>query len=169
MRVLIINLVISLIFTPRLGFCIETKHIYSTWETIDADKLASLWFILKFKDPEAVIKFYPKGTLEMRGVQVDTPLSKFRRTQRLTAYESLIKAYNVSDPSLIYIGKLIHDIEINIWRDKTLPETPGFELILKGIILSNKDPQKCLSKAIVILDALYEGLKFRNSRNGRSR
>ena len=150
------------------GLCAEKQHVYSTWETMDFDKLVSLWFIIRFRDPEAIFQFYPKGSLKMAGTEIDTPLSRFRRTQRLTAYETMLKVYKVSDPRLLYIGRLVHDIEINIWQRKALPETQGIDLVFTGIILTTStNPQKCLTDSLVVLDALYEGLKARHWENGR--
>ena len=138
----------------------EKQHIYSTWETMEMDKIASLWLIKRFVDPKATFKFYPKGATEMEGIQVDTPLSQFRRTQNLAAYESLMKAHKITDSSLLYIGQLVRDVELNIWGKKALSESQGIDLVLKGIILdSGGNPQKCIEKGFLVLDALYKALE----------
>jgi len=153
-------LLVFMMCLPASGLPGEKQQIYSTWETMEMDKIASLWLIKRFVDPKATFKFYPKGATEMEGIQVDTPLSQFRRTQNLAAYESLMKAHKITDSSLLYIGQLVRDVELNIWGKKALSESQGIDLVLKGIILdSGGNPQKCIEKGFLVLDALYKALE----------
>jgi hypothetical protein len=137
----------------------QTKpQVYSTWETMEMDRLASLWLIKKFIDPGAMIRIYPQGTMDMEGIQVDTPTSNFRRTQQVTAYESLLQAHTITDPALVYIGQLVRDVEINIWGAKKLPESQGVNLVFKGIFLSSKEPKESMEKGFIVMDGLYKTL-----------
>lgn len=147
---------------PSLAFSAEKQHVYSSWETMEMDKIASLWLIKRFVDPKASFRFYPKSAMNMEGIQIDTPLSEFRRTQNLTTYESLLRAHKLTEASLLYIGQLVRDIEINIWGKKAIPESQGLDLIVKGVIAeSNGNPQKCLERGFVVMDSLYKALEIR--------
>jgi len=156
----ILLLLVFMICLPMKALAIEKQHIYSTWETMEIDKIASLWLIKKFIDTKAAFKFYPKGTMEMAGTQVDTPLSEFRRTQNSTTYESLLRKNKFSDPSLLYIGQLVRDMEINIWGKKLVPESHGIDIVMKGIIIdSGGNPHKCIEKGFIVLDVIYKALE----------
>lgn len=137
----------------------DETHLYSTWDTMELDKVASLWLIKRFIDPDAAFKFYPRGTMEMKGVQIDTPLSRFRRTQNATVFECLLREHRLTNASLVYLGRLVRDVEINIWGKKALPESQGVDAIVQGIILSGGDPQECASKEFLVFDALYRALE----------
>jgi hypothetical protein len=133
-------------------------QVYSSWDTMEMDKVASLWLIKKFVDPAATFRFYPQGAMEMEGVQVDTPTSQFRRTQLATAYESLLKAHGLNDPALLQIGQIVRDVELNIWGQKKLQETQGIDLVLKGIFLIGANPQDSMEKGFMVMEALYKAL-----------
>ena len=91
---------------------------FSTWKGFEVDKCASIWLIKRFIDKNAKIKFFPKGNLITEGIPFDVPEAKLRRYHNMSTFESILKYYNLKDPKLIYIGKIIHDIEVNIWEKK---------------------------------------------------
>jgi hypothetical protein len=160
MKKLVFLMIVFMLVPSITALSGEQQHLYS-WDIMEMDRIASIWLIKRFVDPKATFRFYPRDTMQMDGIQIDTPLSKFRRTHRMTAYETLLKAHKLSDPSLIYIGQLVRDVEINIWGKKVLPETQGIDLVMKGVVLKSGDAQECVEKGFLVLDALYRALETR--------
>lgn len=99
------------------------SQIFATWEGFEADKCASVWLIKRFIAPKAEIRFYPRGESLPEGVAFDTPDARFRRYHNKSTYETLLAHYDISDPKAAYIGRITHDIEVNIWEKKVIPET----------------------------------------------
>jgi hypothetical protein len=152
-------LLIMVFLLPGTALPAGSDHTYSTWDNMELDRIASLWLIKRFVDPSATFRFYPRGTVEMEGTAIDTPTSRFIRTQSAGAYEILLRAHTLKEPSLVFIGQVVHDVEINIWGPKILPESQGINLLVKGIILGSTTPMECLDKGFVLMDALYAVLK----------
>jgi len=105
---------------PPTTLAEEKELVFSTWDGFEVDKCASIWLIKRFIDENAVIKFFPKGEIIKQGIAFDTPDAIFRRYHNMSTFESLLKHYKLNDPKLIHIGKIIHDIEVNIWKKKYL-------------------------------------------------
>ncbi len=140
----------------------EHSHIFSTWEGFEPDKCASIWLIQRFIDPQAVIKFFPKGDSLDKGIPFDTPDAKFRRYAKMSTFESLLRHYKITDAKLIYIGRIIHDIEINIWERKIMPETFAVRDAITKIISETKDKEHIIEKGNTFFDTLYKELNLPN-------
>jgi hypothetical protein len=132
--------------------------MFSTWEGFEVDKCASIWLIKRFVDKEAIIRFYPKGELIDEGIPFDTPDAKFRRYHNMSTYESLLKHYKLGDPKLKYIGRIIHDIEVNVWERKKMEETLAVQSDIMGIIMDSEDKNVVVTKSLAYFDDLYVGL-----------
>ena len=113
--------------------------VFSTWEGFEVDKCASIWLIKRFVDENAVIRFFPKGVAIKEGIPFDTPDAKFRRYHNMSTFESMLKHYKLKAPKLIYVGKIVHDIEVNIWERKVFDETRLVQEAVAGIISVSKD------------------------------
>jgi len=133
--------------------------VFSTWEGFELDKCASIWLIKNFIHKEAKIKFFPKGTINMEGVPFDVPEAKFRRYHNMSTFESLLKYHKLQDPILIYIGKIIHDSEINKWEKKALTKTYEVEEAVLSIITESKTPEEIIEKSLHYFDGLYPEIK----------
>jgi len=98
----------------------NTLSSFSTWDVFETDKCASIWLIKRFIDPKAEIRFFPHGTSITEGISFDTPEAKFRRYATKSTYETLLEHYDLKDPRLKYIGRIIHDIEVNVWEKRSI-------------------------------------------------
>jgi len=134
----------------------QKSLIFYTWEGFEVDKCASIWLINRFIDQNAEIRFHPKGKEIKEGILFDTPDAKFRRYFNMSTYESLIRHYKIKDPNLIYIGRIIHDIEINTWEKKVLKETCTVRDAVNKIIWEVKEKDKLIKKTIQYFDSLYK-------------
>ena len=167
MRTFLILLV--LVFTvPVPSICAETGtanppaspmgRTYSTWEVFEADKCASIWLIKRFVDPQAKIKFFPKGEAISDGIPFDTPDAQLRRYHNLAAFESILQHYRIDDPVLMHIGEIIHDIEVNTWKQKRFEVSIFVENKIIKIIQQSRNNQELMTEALIFFDSLYRGL-----------
>ncbi|MHC4675450.1 MAG: chromate resistance protein ChrB domain-containing protein [Planctomycetota bacterium] len=130
--------------------------IFSTWEGFEVDKCASIWLIKRFVDKAAIIKFFPKGEFIDQGIPFDTPDAKFRRYHNMSTYESILRYYKLNDPKVVYIGKIIHDIEVNVWERKQMKETHMVQREVNQIISNSSDNKDVIDKSIKFFDSLYQ-------------
>lgn len=130
--------------------------IFSTWTGFEADKCASIWLIKTYIQPDAEIRFYSKDDKKIEGILFDTPTAQFRRYFNMSTYESLIKHYKIKNPALNYIGKIIHDIEINTWEKKVMPETIEVRDMVNKIIWETKGNTEVVKKSNQYFDFLYD-------------
>jgi hypothetical protein len=130
-------------------------NLYSTWEGVETDKCASSWVIRKFIDKDAQFKIFPRGAKIKEGTPFDTPDAEFRRKQGMTTFDCILKKYELTDPGLLRIAKVVKDIEINTWDKKAIEESSGINIIIRGLDLIIEDDLECLRRSWVVLDALY--------------
>jgi len=136
-------------------------EIFSTWEGFEPDKCASIWLIQRFIDKNATIKFLPKGEVISEGIPFDLPDARFRRYANKSTFETIMDHYQITDPRLLYIGKIIHDIEINIWERKVMPETISLKDALAGIILEDENSERIIEEGNRYFDNLYRELELK--------
>ncbi len=134
----------------------QKGQIFSTWEDFEADKCASIWLIKRFIDENATIKIFPKGELIKEGIPFDTPDAQLRRYHNMSTFESLLKHYGLKDPRLIYIGKIIYDIEVNTWEKKVFRETLEVQDAVSQIISNSRDSNEIIEASCKFFDLLYK-------------
>ena len=134
----------------------EEQHVFSTWEGFEVDKCASIWLIKRFVDKDAVFRFFPKGEILTTGIPFDTPDSQLRRYHNMSAFESMLARYHIVDRKLRYLGKIVHDIEINLWEKKAMPETAHVQEALNDIMNSAKSNEEVIEKSMEYFDTLYD-------------
>ena len=146
---------IALIF-PLISDGTAVAEVFSTWEGFETDKCASIWLIKRFIDKNAEIKFFLKGSKITQGILFDVPEAKFRRYHNRSTYRSLLRHYELKDPKLIFIGKIIHDIEINVWEKKVFKETPSVQQAILLIIDQSGSPAEVIEKTCGYFDGFYD-------------
>lgn len=130
--------------------------VFSTWEIFEVDKLASIWLIKRFINPEAEIKLYPRGQRIEEGVPFDTPDANLRRYFNRSTYEMFMQQYGIGDARCLYIAKIVHDIEINTWEEKVMPESRTVIAAIQGIITGSSSSDEIIIRAVNYFDALYK-------------
>ncbi|MDI6795917.1 MAG: chromate resistance protein [Desulfatibacillaceae bacterium] len=135
-----------------------SEEVFSTWEGLEADKLASIWLIKRFIAPEAEIRFYPKGESRMDGVAFDTPYAKFRRYHNMSTFVSLALHYKVDDPAVAHLGRIIDDIEVNVWERKKFAESIPMRDATVKMIREGENTQAVVETAMEYYDSFYQGL-----------
>ncbi len=136
---------------------------FATWNTFEVDKLAAIWLIQRFIDPKADIRIYPKGTPITQGTPFDTPDAEFRRYHNVSTYEMLRRRYNIDDPRCRYISRIVHDIEINTWEQKVMPESRAVIQSIRHIIDSSANSEETIEESRVYFDRLYQQISLQES------
>ena len=133
------------------------RPVFSTWDTFEVDKCASIWLIKRFIAPDAEIRFFPHGETITSGIPFDTPDAKFRRYATKSTYEILLEHYRVRSPRLHYIGRIIHDIEINTWERKAYIDSTEVLDDIRQIIMNNKGNCRAIvEKSMKYFDRFYD-------------
>ncbi len=148
-------LIIALLIVNLPPTTTADEPTFVTWETLEPDKCASIWLIKRFIAPAAQILFIAPDTAPPPGAIVfDTPDAPLRRSHNRSTYETLLAHYRLTDARLIQIGRIMHDIEINLWARKALPETRAIEAAL-NTQLSGVEPQAAVGLCLHYFEALY--------------
>jgi len=132
------------------------SQIYITWQGLEPDKLASLWLIKRFVDQEAEFKLVPKGSLIKGGIPFDVPSATFKRSHTQSTFECVLQNQGLDDERLLFLGKIIHDIEINTWEKKKIEQTAAVQDTLWKIIDQEQDENRAIHLACQYFDKLYE-------------
>lgn len=126
---------------------------------VHVDRIACPWLISKFIDKDAEFLFVPwPGPLppnEM-GKPFDFPNTDFELGHHdgKCTFEAIIEKYNVEDPWVKEIAKIIHAADVASDIDMA-PEAHGVEAIAAGSMYIMKDDYKALEKGFYVYDALY--------------
>lgn len=126
---------------------------------VHVDRVACPWLISKFVDKEAEFVFVPwPGPLPSPdiGVPFDFPNSEFELGHHdgKCTFEAIIKKYNLTDPWVLEIAKIVHAADVASDID-TAPEAHGVEAIAVGSMYIVEDDYEALEKGFYIYDALY--------------
>ncbi len=111
----------------------EPQHIYVTREGSEPDRGASAWLIKRFIDPQAQFRLFTQDEPIPEGIAFDIPESHYRRTHRYSTYETLLHAHRITEPVVLQIGIIIHDLEINTWGKRATKEAERVEIVFSEI------------------------------------
>jgi hypothetical protein len=137
---------------------VEPPRVFSTWDGFEVDKCASIWLIKRFVDRDATIKIVPKGEPIGEGTPFDAPEAKLRRYHNLSTFESILRAYRLVDDKLVYLGRIVHDLEINVWERKSTLEAAEVQRAVAGIIAGARGADELIEGCLDYFDALYPAL-----------
>jgi len=151
-------LALILVCQAPLDSMAEAEHLYSTWDMLEVDTVASAWLIRRFIDTQAEFRFFKKGDIITEGVAFDTPDALFQRSANQSTFESLLTTYKIADRVLLEIGEIIYDIEINYWSERLRKESEEISRQINEIIKQAERPDECLDKGFPIFDRLYKEL-----------
>jgi hypothetical protein len=127
------------------------------------DRCASAWLIKRFIDKDAVFKFVTKEQEVPEGaIRFTLPKAEIGPVEGAkTTFDSLVEKYHVKDPVVLSIKEIVRDFELNEVNpyNVRLKLTLGVCYILKGLEKVSQTDAETLSKALVVMDALYATLK----------
>jgi len=139
------------------------KHLYTTWDSLEPDRLAVMWVFQRFVDPDArfyfVRPFSPTPDKRIFGTAFDTPESEVRRTGTQSASEKLIIDRGLdNDPRLALMARLGHVWEITPWAYATDVQVKDLSLRMfaaKGTC-ELEEVATCADRVMRALDTWYD-------------
>jgi hypothetical protein len=116
--------------------------------------------IRKFIDPDAEIVYVPADQViayaeEHEARSFDAPGAEFTHRDGKCTLEVLIEDFNLSDPALYRLARIVHGADISGELDVT-PQSAGLLAIAEGFTSVEPDDQKLLAMESPVYDALYE-------------
>ncbi len=143
----------------------------ATWVTrsgVHVDRVASAWLIRRFIDPTGKFKFVPpKGYVPQPGeLRFDMYDAEFTHVGDRCTFEVLLARMGLSDPALVAIGEIVHDIDL---RDEkySRPETVGVASTVTGICSGARDDLARIEAVTPRFEGLYTYFSLRARKKER--
>jgi hypothetical protein len=126
---------------------------------VHVDRVACPWLITRFIDNQAEFLFVTKNQVnhvagQTDSIPFDAPGVELGHHEGRCSFESILLKYDLNDPALLRMAKIIHaaDIAEDIDAD---PLARGLEAIATGFSLRYPDDEHNLSIQFEVYDALY--------------
>jgi len=126
---------------------------------VHVDRVACPWLIKRFVDNEAEFLFVPasqvkKVASETGAIPFDAPEVELGHHEGRCSFESIILKYELKDPALQRLAKIVHSADVASDIDKD-PIARGVEAIAVGFGLRHPDDEENLDYQFEVYDALY--------------
>jgi hypothetical protein len=126
---------------------------------VHVDRVACPWLIMRFIDNQAEFLFVPKNQLEKvvaetGAVPFDAPDVELGHHEGRCSFESIIFKYDLKDPALLRMAKIVHAADVAADIDKD-PLARGLEAIACGYGIRYPDDTENLKHQFAVYDALY--------------
>ena len=126
--------------------------------------MASAWLIRRFIDPKATFTFRdrPAGA----EVPFDMYVGEFSHQGSLCTFETLAERFDISEPAVVRIGQIVHDLDLKENRYAT-PEAPAVGRLVSGLQELHTDDQVLLQHGMDMFAALANSFSSSESNGGR--
>ena len=126
---------------------------------IHVDRVACPWLILRFVDNQAEFLFVPAGQVktvaaDTGAIPFDAPDVELGHHEGRCSFESIILKYELKDPALLRLAKIVHSADVAADIDKD-PIARGLEAIAVGYGIRYPDDENNLLHQFEVYDALY--------------
>lgn len=134
------------------------EHLYTTWNVLEPDRVAVVWVVRRFADPEAEFHFVEPFTRNRFGTPLDIPEAEVRRSATNSATRILLQELGlVTDPKLRMLGDMTQLFEIATWQ---LPAHPAERDLGLGLTRAVGDceagaTKTCIARGLLFLDNWY--------------
>ena len=134
-----------------------------TRERPKTDRIACPWLITNFIDSEAEFLYVPADQVldvaEREGaVSYDAPGARYMHRDGLCTFEVLVEEYEIADPAVELMARIVHGADIADDRDAT-PQSRGLLAIAEGFHLLALPDHRQLELCLPLYDALYAWCK----------
>jgi hypothetical protein len=134
-----------------------------TWLTRprpEIDRVGSAWLIARFVDRKPKFVFAPTVDAIPDAIPFDMLDADFSHHGNCCTFETLTRRFSISDKSLVKIGEMIHDADLDDARFQRV-EAVGIDRVLKGWAKEGLSDQEILRRGFECFDALYAFLQPR--------
>jgi len=130
-----------------------------TRERPKTDRIACPWLIRKFIDPDAEFLYVPSDRVleaaEREGAHsYDAPGARYTHRDGLCSFEVLVEEYEISDPAVHALARIVHGADVAEDRDATR-QSPGLQAVAEGFHYIYADDHEQLEAELPVYDALY--------------
>ena len=127
-----------------------------TREKVHVDRVACPWLIKRFVDPEAEFLFVHADSdlSKIDAIPFDWPGVELGHVDGRCSFESIILKYNLTDPVLHKLAKIVHAADTNTGLDDG-PEGFGLSAVARGFSRLFTTDQEILAHESIVYDALY--------------
>jgi hypothetical protein len=126
---------------------------------VHVDRVACPWLIKRYVDNEAEFLFVPASQVKAVAAQTgaipfDAQDVELGHHEGRCSFESIMLKYELKDPGLIRMAKVVHAADVAPDIDKD-PLARGLEAIAVGFGLRHPDDEENLEYQFEVYDALY--------------
>src|SRR6516165_12385573 len=134
-----------------------------TRERPKTDRIACPWLIRKFIDAEAEFLYVPADQVlivaEREGAySYDAPGARYTHRDGLCSFEVLIEEFDLGDPALGLLARIVHGADVADDRDATM-QSRGLLAVAEGFHLLELGDHRQLELSLPVYDALYAWCK----------
>jgi len=147
----------------RLEILDAKQYQGKTWLTRprpEIDRVGSAWVISKFIDRKPKFVFAPTAEAVPDAIPFDMLDAEFSHHGNYCTFETLIRRFAIFDKSLVKIGEMIHDADLDDARFQRV-EAVGIDRVLKGWAKEGLPDKEILRRGFECFDALYAFLQRR--------
>jgi hypothetical protein len=116
------------------------------------DRLACAWLIRRFINPAATIRYANQPAADE--IAFDMPDAQFGHQGNLCSFETMLTAFNLTEPALQSMAEIVHDIDLQDSR-YARPEVEGIAAILHGWLLEALTDAEREQRGIALFEGLY--------------
>ena len=131
------------------------KRSWATRKPLWADRLSSAWLIRRFIDPEAKLVWLNKNQDAPQGtISYGYEGARFANSGTRVTFEEMLARFGLaSDPALVRIGRLIHNLDLG---NATAPEAAGVTTLLQGAQRRAQSEDELQHESERTFDLLYD-------------
>jgi hypothetical protein len=147
----------------RLEILDAKQYQGKTWLTRprpEIDRVGSAWLISKFIDRKPKFVFAATAEAVPDAIPFDMLDAEFSHHGNYCTFETLIRRFAIFDKSLVKIGEMIHDADLDDARFQRV-EAVGIDRVLKGWAKEGLPDKEILRRGFECFDALYAFLQRR--------
>lgn len=129
-----------------------------TRERPKIDRLACIWLVRRFIDPQAEFLFAPRERVlaeaERQGATpFDMPGVELGHSGPLCSFDAFLAKYRLNDPDLRRMAHIVRGVDTNY--SDLAAETGGLKAVVLGLNAMTADDMELIERSRPVYDALY--------------
>ncbi len=132
--------------------------IWTTWQGVKIDRLACIWLIRRFIDPDARFRFIePYASPPVDAIPFDIPGVRFSHHGGAASFRAIYAGHGLHDAVLERIAAIVDAADAS--GDQTLhPEAVGLEAVCSSLRAVLGSDEEAAEVGAALFDALYVAL-----------
>ena len=128
---------------------------WATRRNCHVDRVACAWLIRRFVDDDPAFVFVGDAAeVPADATPFDIRGAELSHHDGDCSFEAFLRRYELDDPSLAAIGRIVHEADIGDGRYDA-PEAHGLDAIVRGLAIG-RDDDALIAVTVPLFDALYE-------------